>query len=164
MAGLPPRILADLVEPLGRPDWSVDLVLVDDKAMAGLNEGFRKVSGVTDVLSFSYLLDTGAGEPDLARGRGHAFNDLWLDTLSVTREDVPAQAVGEIVLAPGFVAGRCREEGWAPEHEFPLLVVHGVLHVLGWDHISDPEAVAMQAVEVVILAAGGLPHPIRERG
>ena len=150
-------------EPLGRPDWAVDVVLVDDESMAGLNEDFRKVPGVTDVLSFSYLQDTGPGLPDLARGQGCAFTDLWLDTLSVTREDGAAVTVGEVVLAPGFVADRCRMKKWSLEHEIPLLVVHGILHILGWDHANEGEAEAMQVVEEEILAAGGLPHPLRER-
>ncbi len=155
--------LAGLAEPLGRPEWVVDVVLVDDETMAGLNQDFRKAPGVTDVLSFSYLLDTGTGEPDLVRGRGHTCIDLWLDTLSVTRENGTAQAVGEIVLAPGFVADRCRRKGWSLEHEIPLLLVHGILHILGWDHANEGAAEAMQAVEEGLLAAEGLPHPLRER-
>ena len=156
-------LLAGLAEPLGQPGWAVDVVLVDDESMAGLNEDFRKVPGVTDVLSFSYLQDTGPGLPDLARGQGCAFTDLWLDTLSVTREDGAAVTVGEVVLAPGFVADRCRMKKWSLEHEIPLLVVHGILHILGWDHANEGEAEAMQVVEEEILAAGGLPHPLRER-
>ena len=152
-----------LAELLCRPDWAVDVVLVDDETMAGLNEDFRKVPGVTDVLSFSYLQDTGIGKPDLVRGQGHAFTKLWLDTPSFARENDAAQAVGEVVLAPGFLADRCHRKGWSLEHEIPMLLVHGILHILGWDHTDDEAAAAMQTVEEEILAAGGLPHPLRER-
>ncbi len=155
--------LTGLAEPLGRPDWVVDVVLVDDETMAGLNEDFRKVTGVTDVLSFSYLQDTGIGKPDLVRGQGHTFTNLWLDKLSCARENGAAQAVGEVVLAPGFVVDRCREKGWSLEHEIPMLLVHGILHILGWDHRDEGETEAMQAVEEEILAVGGLPHPLHER-
>jgi probable rRNA maturation factor len=161
--GSRPRLPAGPVEPLGRPDWAVDVVLVDDESMAALNEDFRNVAGVTDVLSFSYLQDTGPGRPDLVRGQGYACTDLWLDTLSVTRENGAAHTVGEVVLAPGFVADRCRKKKWSLEHEIPLLVVHGILHILGWDHENEGETEAMQVVEEEILAAGGLPHPLRER-
>lgn len=157
------RLPAGLAGPLGRPDWAVDVVLVDNETMAGLNENFRNEPGVTDVLSFSYLQASGIGEPDLVRGQGHTFANLWLDTLSFARENDAAQAVGEVVLAPGFVADRCREKGWSPEHEIPMLLVHGILHILGWDHKDEEEAEAMQAIEEEILAAGGLPHPLRER-
>ena len=156
-------LLAGLAEPLGKPGWVVDVVLVDDKAMAGLNEDFRKAPGVTDVLSFSYLRDAGSGQPDLARSQGRAFTNLWLDTLPVAPENDPTGAVGEVVMAPRFVTERCSRKGWPLEHEIPLLLVHGILHILGWDHASEAETVAMQAVEEEILSAGGLPHPLRER-
>jgi len=156
-------LLTELTEPLGQSGWAVDVVLVNDEAMAGLNEDFRKTPGVTDVLSFSYLQDAGSGQPDLVGGQGRAFTNLWLDTLSQAPENDTTGVVGEVVLAPGFVTERCRRKGWPLEHEIPLLVVHGILHILGWDHASEAETVAMQAVEEKILSAGGLPHPLRER-
>jgi len=160
--GFRSELLAGLVGPLGQPEWTVDVVLVNDEDMADLNEDFRKTPGVTDVLSFSYLQDTGSGQPDLVGGRGCAFTNLWLDTPSVSHENDSSQAVGEVVIAPWFVAERCRLKGWSLEHEVPLLVVHGILHILGWDHASEEETMAMQAVEKEILAAGGMPHPLRE--
>ena len=156
-------LLAGLAEPLGQPGWAVDVVLVDDEAMAGLNVDFRKTAGVTDVLSFSYLRDAGPSRPDLVGGQGRAFTNLWLDTFPVAPENGTTGAVGEVVLAPWFVTERCRRKGWPLEHEIPLLVVHGILHILGWDHESEAETVAMQAVEKEILSARGLPHPLRER-
>ncbi len=157
------ELLAGLVGQLGQRDWGIDVVLVNDEAMARLNEDFRKAPGVTDVLSFSYLQDTGSGPADLVGGQGHAFSDLWLDTLAKSRENDVAQSVGEVVLAPRFIADRCRENGWSLEHEIPLLLVHGILHILGWDHTGEDETEAMQAIEEEILAAWGLPHPLRER-
>ena len=71
--------------------------------------------------------------------------------------------VGEVVLAPGFVADRCQDMGWVLEQEIPLLVVHGILHLMGWEHVGNDEVEAMQKVEEGILAAAGLPHPLRER-
>ena len=158
-----PDLLDALAAPLGLPDWTVDVVLVDDGAMAGLNESFRKVAGVTDVLSFSYLSETGTGDPDLPSGVGCACPNLWLDTVGPDPENEAAAAVGEVVLAPGFVEERCREKGWPLGHEIPLLVVHGILHVLGWDHGTDVETEKMQAVEEKILAAEGQVHPLRGR-
>jgi len=152
-----------MVKTLGRPDWAVDVVLIDDETMAGLNREFRQKDGVTDVLSFSYLQVSGPGDPDLPGGQGHAFRNLWLDTLVRDHENESDRTVGEVILAPGFVAARCRERGWALDHEIPLLVVHGILHLLGWEHTSDKESEAMRTVEVGVLASAGLPHPLRER-
>lgn len=162
-AGSPSALLAAVADPLGAPGWVVDVVLVDDQAMAELNRGFRQVSGVTDVLSFSYLQEAGPGAPDLAAGDGHARANLWLDMQAGDPENGSAPVVGEVVLAPGFVVRRCREKGWPVEHEIPLLLVHGMLHILGWDHADDRETEDMQAVEEKILAAVDLPHPLRER-
>jgi len=96
--------LRTLVEGLGKEDWHVDLVLVDDRAMAELNGDFRGKPDVTDVLSFSYLEDEGPGQPDLAAYGAGARHDLWW-------ADPPSaggapEAVGEVILAPRFVADR----------------------------------------------------------
>ena len=156
-------LAARLAAVLGRPDWGCDVVLVDDDIMTGLNEEFRNVPGVTDVLSFSYLQGTGSGEAALKRGQGFAHSDLWLDSLATEQENDPTQVVGEVVLAPRFIVDRCGEKNWPEKQEIPLLVVHGILHILGWDHEGDRETAAMRDVETKILAEEGLPHPLLER-
>jgi probable rRNA maturation factor len=150
-----------LVSGLGRPEWSFDLVLVDDSSMAGLNEQFRGKSGVTDVLSFSNLVEEGGGKSDLSRGQGSAFTDLWKEEFSQSESGENDFSVGEVILAPGFVAERCQKNQWSLEEEYALLVLHGCLHLLGWDHRDQVETEAMQIVEEKLLAACGLPHPLR---
>ncbi len=44
-----------------------------------------------------------------------------------------------------------------------MLLVHGILHILGWDHASEEETAAMQVMEAGVLATAGLPHPLLER-
>ena len=153
-----PRLEA-LAQLTGPADWKVDLVLVDDEAMAGLNTRWRGDDGTTDVLSFSYLEREGSGTADLAAGDAESACDLWLAAEGAG----DAGVVGELVLAPAFVEGRCREQGWNPEHEWALLVVHGCLHLLGWEHGDDESRRAMQEREASILARHDLPHPLRER-
>lgn len=155
-------LLADLAAGLGDHSWTVDLVLVDDASMTELNQGFRGGEGVTDVLSFSYLENSGPGTCDLAGGQGGALENLWLEPTAIQESDGCGLVVGELVLAPGFIGRRCGEKGWPLDHEMPMLVVHGLLHILGWDHETDSETKAMQAVEQDILAAAGLPHPLVE--
>jgi probable rRNA maturation factor len=156
-------LLSRLTAGLGRPDWGCDVVLVNDEVMAGLNQEFRNVSGVTDVLSFSYLQNTGEGEAVLQGGQGHAQADLWLDSLATDQDKGQTQVVGEVVLAPRFIVDRCAERGWPENREIPLLVVHGVLHILGWDHRNEGETKDMREIEAGILAGEGLPHPLLER-
>jgi probable rRNA maturation factor len=152
---------AALAARVGPSVWAVDLVLVDDAVMEQINRDYRGVAGVTDVLSFSYLLATGTGPPALAAGRDHAHCDLWLDAAEARVEGDGAPVVGEIVLAPAFVADRCRDKGWPAAVEFALLVVHGCLHILGWEHERTADSEAMRATEAGILGQFDLPHPLR---
>jgi probable rRNA maturation factor len=149
--------LVRLADGLGVPTWRVNVVLVDDELMAGLNRDFRHGDGVTDVLTFTYLEEAGAGPPSLAAGERSAARDLWRP--ATLGED----AVGELVLAPAFVARRCAENGWPLADEIPMLVVHGCLHLLGWTHADETESAAMQDLEEAILAGEGLSHPLRGR-
>lgn len=154
-------LLEELAVQVGPPEWTVDLVLVDDDRMTGLNEGFRQAAGTTDVLSFSYLVPAEGGDADLVTGSCYAAFDLKLDDGEFT--DDSAVVVGEIVLAPDFISRRCLENDWPVSLEFPMLVVHGLLHVLGWDHLEDVERQAMQDVEEKVLATVNLTHPLRQR-
>ena len=162
--------LEKLVASLGRPDWVADLVLVDDQAMVELNDSFRGAAEVTDVLSFSYLLPRGEGLADLGKGKGLARHDLWLDPMETgelpagvegeSDGEGPAPLAGELVLAPEFVTARCLQRGWPLEHELPLLLVHGCLHLLGWEHEQEEDRLAMQQQEALLLGAAGLPHAL----
>ncbi len=153
--------LVRLATSIGGAPWQVNVVLVEDEEMAAINRQFRGGHGVTDVLSFSYLAVEGSGEPHLKQGCGCAPTDLWTGDF----DGCPGEggAVGEIVLAPDFVVTRCRANLWAVEEEFPLLLVHGCLHLVGWDHEQTAERAAMRDHETRILAAEGLPHPLRQR-
>lgn len=153
---VPPQTLAGLVDPLGRPDWELNLVLVRDREMADLNAAWYGGEGPTDVLSFPYLDEQGCGPPALAAGTGGAARDLW-----VPPAETPAVlTAGEVVLAPDYVAGRAAAGGWDPAAEWALLLVHGALHVLGWRHGSAAERRAMQAEEEALLRRGGFDHPL----
>ena len=163
-------LLSALASQVGPSDWSVDLVLVDDGRMTELNEGFRLAGGVTDVLSFSYLVEAGlngggAVDVTLPQGSGHAACDLKLDKMDTSDPTTGAglPVVGEIILAPEFVSRRCAANGWPVELELPMLVVHGLLHIMGWDHLDDDERQAMQDIEVLVLAGENLIHPLRRR-
>ena len=157
------RRLAAALDELGPPDWRLNLVLVDDGEMTGLNTGYRGIDGITDVLSFGYLSTRGAGPADLAAGQRGCRRDLWLDPLTeVAADDMPVTA-GEVVLAPTYIHRACRENGWDLETELLLLVVHGALHVLGWTHDTDADRSAMQEIESELLDRQGRRHPLRAR-
>ncbi len=150
--GTIPPSLAEALAGLGGGDWPVNLVLADDDTVAAMNARYRGTDGVTDVLSFSYLLAEGRGAPDLEAGDRGAARDLWRES--------PPDVVGEVILAPDFVVGRCRREGWPVETEFTLLVVHGCLHLLGWEHGEPDMARAMRGLETELLRGMGMSHPL----
>ena len=152
--------LSEVVAPLGRPDWHAELAWVADEAIRDLNARFRGRDETTDVLSFSNLVDAGSGAPALAAGECGARTDLWWEPGC----EPEAGAVGEIVVAPVFVAHRCAERGWDFADELPWLTVHGALHLLGWDHAEAAEASAMQAAERDALARCGRRHPLLVEG
>ena len=103
------------VAPLGLADWFCDLTLVGDGVMRDLNGRYRGRDAVTDVLSFSALEETGSLPPDLPGGQAGAHADLWLDSLQAGEPG----GVGEIILAPDFIARRCAENGWPLAGRFP---------------------------------------------
>ena len=61
--------------------------------------------------------------------------------------------LGDVVIAPEVAESQAVEYGHTVEEELNLLLVHGVLHLLGYDHDSDKDAAAMQARERVLLQA-----------
>ena len=113
--------LERLVAPLGRAEWRVDLVLVEDSAMADLNRSFRDVPEVTDVLSFSQL------EGEVVPGG----NEL----------------LGDIVISLDTAIRQAGELGHSVEDEMRRLLVHGVFHLLGYDHERGEEEAALMRVE-----------------
>ena len=152
--------LAKLTAPGGRPDWPLDIVLVDDPEIARLNREWRARDEVTDVLSFSYLETAGAGPPALRAGQAHAASDLWRGP----GDDAAAAPAGELVLAPDFVVARCVEHGWDEAAEWALLTVHGLLHVIGWTHDGPRDSAAMRARETELLKGAGFAHPLAAGG
>jgi probable rRNA maturation factor len=106
----------------------LSIALVDDDEIARLNASFRGVEGPTDVLSF------GCDEP------------------TPVASDEPI-AIGDVVIAPAVAEVQAVEARTTVEAELDLLLVHGVLHLLGYDHEADDDAAVMQARELTLLSA-----------
>jgi len=71
----------------------------------------------------------------------------------------PENHLGDLALAHGVCAREAAEQGKSLEQHLTHLVVHGVLHLLGYDHETDHEAEAMEALERSILESLGVPDP-----
>jgi probable rRNA maturation factor len=122
------------------PDTSVSITMVDEETIAALNQTHLGKSGPTDVLSFP-IEDAAPGKPPKAIAGG------------------PAPALGDVFIAPSVVRANARRSGVPFEDELFLMVVHGLLHLLGWDHVEDDDAVAMEKREGDLLSLIGKVRP-----
>ena len=117
-----------------KPDnTEVSVSFVDDDTIARLNEEYRGKEGPTDVLSFE--CDGVEDDMTLAPGEDRVFE------------------LGDVIIAPDVAMRQTHEFGTTFEEEVSLLLVHGLLHLCGYDHIEDDEAVIMEGLEAEILAA-----------
>jgi probable rRNA maturation factor len=114
------------------PLAELSVLLVDEKAMTELHERWMGEPGPTDVLAFP--MDE-LRPPHLAgvnAGRAGA------------EEPGPDPGLlGDVVLCPPVAAAQAREAGHSTQDELELLCVHGILHLLGYDHADDDERAAM---------------------
>lgn len=115
-------------ESVDRPCF-VSVSLVSDEEMHELNLEWRDVDAPTDVLS---LECERPDDPGLSEGE-------------------PCE-LGDIVLAPAYITEQAKRLGTTSEKEMTLLLVHGVLHLLGYDHIEEDEALAMEEREDEIVS------------
>lgn len=93
-----------------------------------------------------------------ARFRGQ---DKPTNVLSFPAPEGPGAPLGDIALAFGVCAAEARNQGKPLADHLRHLVIHGVLHLMGWDHETDDEAEAMEALERGLLAALGVADPYR---
>ena len=113
---------------------AASIVLASDAIVRKLNCDFRGTDSPTNVLSFPFQAPPGA-----ARDAG-AY-------------------LGDVVLAAETVAREAAERAIEPTHHLQHLVIHGLLHLLGYDHQTDAQAEAMETLETEVLAAIGIPDP-----
>ncbi len=117
----------------GGTELSIFFVAIDD--IVSLNADHMGVDGPTDVLSFP--IDGGA-VVEIDRGGG----STGPDRSEPDRSDLPV-LLGDVVICPEVARTQAPSHAGNLDDEIALLVVHGVLHVLGWDHSNDDERVAM---------------------
>ncbi len=124
--------------------FETSIRLTDDAEVHALNSQYRNKDKPTNVLSFPML------QPDQMDSLAdHAANAAGAEIL-----------LGDIVLAAETCAREAAEKGWPLVNYAQHLIVHGTLHLLGYDHeLGEPQAAAMEALESAACRALGLPDP-----
>lgn len=126
--------------------FAVSILACDDDRIATLNAEFRGKPMPTNVLSWpsEERAPAAPGEmPHLPRPNPAG----------------PPEELGDIALALGVLTREAQESAKPFDHHLAHLLVHGLLHLLGFDHITDPDAALMEGLETRILARLGVPDP-----
>ena len=135
------RFLAAM-DTLEITDSEVSLVIVSDKAIAVLHEKWLGVSGPTDVLSFNL------SSPKHKRPSCHGKQN---------------EIHGEIIASAETASREARIYSWNTEYELLYYLIHGLLHLVGYDDQNPSARISMRRKERSVMKAIGLPTPPRRR-
>ena len=134
--------VAEVAPELANKRLQVSVLFTGDAEVHALNREWRNRDKPTNVLSF----------PMLTR-----------EELLDLEPDGPPVMLGDIALANETCAREAEEKGILLEHHAAHLIIHGLLHLAGHDHVdSDEQAEAMEALEIEALAKMGIPDPYGE--
>ena len=121
----------------------VEIVFVDGAEIQRLNREMRNIDKVTDVLSFPALDDI-KGEAISAKDHPYEIDEDGILTL------------GSIVICCDRAKQQAEEYGHSYNRELHYLIVHGIMHCLGYDHMTDEDKQEMRAQEELILGKLGI--------
>ena len=125
-----------ILDLLNLPDAELSIVLCDDAFIHPINRDYRNKDKPTDVLSFSQR-----------EGEFAFHNDNILGDVIISIETAKRQAL---------------ERKHNLERETNILLIHGILHLIGYDHIEEAQALKMEGLEIEILSAIGFNNPYQE--
>ncbi len=131
------RLVQDACGAIGIDVAEISVVLMGDGAMAEVNQEWLQHEGPTDVITFGLSESTDEV-------------DSW-----------PGGLAGDIVVSTETACRMAKELGWAPEHELAYYIIHGVLHLAGYDDTTTAARGKMRRAERRVMVAIGLPAPPR---
>lgn len=129
-----------------RDDIEVSVLFVDEPTIAELHERFLGKSGPTDVLAFPIDEEPAPG------GRSPDVGGTGPGGPLASEEDTVPVLLGDVVVCPAVAERNAADHGVSADDEVALLVVHGLLHLLGMDHLEATEAERMEQRERELLA------------
>ncbi len=120
-------------------DAEVTIRLVDNNEIQQLNKDYRGKDQPTNVLSFPF-------EPYEA-------------LMAYAGDAADINLLGDIVIAPKVIEREAAQQNKALIHHYAHMTIHGLLHLLGYDHIEADEAAVMEALEIELLSSLDIPNP-----
>ncbi len=121
----------------------VNLTLTDNNGIHEINKMYRNIDAPTDVLSFPMLSYTQAGD----------FSALEEEYEDNFNPDTGEIMLGDIIISIDRVREQAKEYGHSERREYAFLIVHSMLHLFGYDHMTEEEAAEMEAKQHQILDA-----------
>lgn len=119
-------------------DAELTIRLVDEEEMIYLNNTYRKQNKSTNVLAFPSSLPAGV--------------------------ELEFPLLGDVIICPVVLVAESQQLSKSLQEHWSLIVIHGVLHLLGYDHINEEDALIMQAIEVKLLAEMSYANPYDTEG
>lgn len=136
------RVVEFALEQEGFPyECEVNLTLTDNAGIREINREYRDIDNPTDVLSFPMLSYTKAGD----------FSGLEDDYDDNFNPDTGEIMLGDIIISVDKVYEQAQSYGHSTEREFSFLILHSMLHLFGYDHMTPEEAAVMEEKQRVIL-------------
>ena len=115
-------------------DTEIVVRIVDEQESAELNETYRHKQGATNILSFPVEIPEGI--------------DLNL--------------LGDLVICAPVLEKEAQQQGKILAHHWAHIIIHGVLHLLGYDHLDDEQAEEMESKEIILLQKLNIPNPYEQ--
>ena len=115
-------------------DTEIVVRIVDEQESAELNETYRHKQGATNILSFPVEIPEGI--------------DLNL--------------LGDLVICAPVLEKEAQQQGKILDHHWAHIIIHGVLHLLGYDHLDDEQAEEMESKEIILLQKLNIPNPYEQ--
>lgn len=139
------RLAEHVLEQERAPDdTEMAVVFVDAATIADLNERYLGETGPTDVLAFPLEAEIPVGRSPDEGGRGPGAS---------SEPPEPPMAIGDVVVCPEVAQRNAAERGVTVDDELALLVVHGTLHLFGYDHADPEDAARMERRQQELLAS-----------
>lgn len=136
------EVIAFVIEHEEFPyEAEVNLTLTDNEGIHEINRMYRKIDAPTDVLSF----------PMLSYGQAGDFSALEEDYEDNFNPDTGEIMLGDIVISIDRVKEQAKAYGHSEKREFAFLIVHSMLHLFGYDHMTPEDAAVMEPKQKQIL-------------